>query len=143
MRFTKIRLYEPRSVTTTLGGYAGPTIRLGQGMSFRVGGFASRSTSHDEVQPIDSGVLILTTKRLVFVGPQRNASIDLTKIVAVQPYGDAIRVATTGRQKPQYYVGLGPKCLNMNLTVNGRSYHEPISGPILHMIIEALAQRLR
>lgn len=134
-----IQLLEPRSVRTSYGGYTGPTIRIAKGLSWRVGAFASRSTSHEEIQTIDSGVLTLTTKRLVFLGSKRNATADLSKILAMEPYSDGICVVTSGRQRPQYFLGLGPQG-TVSIVVSGRDYHEPLSGPILESMIVALVR---
>ncbi len=59
----------------------GPTIRLARGLSFRLGASdstgVSESESFDELRQIDQGTLILTTKRLAFLGSLRTNSSSL------------------------------------------------------------------
>jgi hypothetical protein len=84
------RLYETRAVR--VGAGAGTSI---QGV--HVGGGASES--HDRVRLIDSGTLVLTTKRLVFDGGRENRTVQLTQILSVEMMADAIEVSTSRRSK--------------------------------------------
>lgn len=138
LRLENMRLLEPRSVRYSVGGYTGPTIRIAKGISWRVGAFGSRSTSRDEIQTIDSGVLTLTTKRLLFMGAKRSTPIELRKIVAMEAYGDGICIISATRQRPQYFVGLGSDSVVLTISVSGRTYHEPLNGVMLQYMIEAL-----
>ena len=130
-----ITLLEPRRVTT--GGYGGPTVRVAKGLYFRVGAF--RAQSHEEIKEVDRGLLVLTNKRLVFLGDKRTSSIDLRKIVAVEPYRDGISVASERRKHPQYFIGVDQ--MELNVTVGERSYVEPLTGLILMYLIEGLAKK--
>jgi len=137
-RVENMRLLEPRSVRYSVGGHAGTSIHIAKGLSWRVGAFGARSTSQDEIQTVDSGVLTLTTRRLVFLGAKRSATLELRKIVAMEPYSDGICVVTGTRQRPQYFVGLGPESIFVNITVENRTYREPLNGPMVQCMIEAL-----
>lgn len=70
-----ITLKEPRAVRTSVGGYAGPTIRIAKGISFRLGSGTSRSVSHDEITSIDKGTLTITNKRLIFTGSMKTLKL--------------------------------------------------------------------
>lgn len=131
-----LSLMEPRRVTT--GGYGGPSMRVAKGLYFRVGAF--RAQSHEEIKEIDNGLLALTNKRLVFLGDKRNANIDLKKIVAVEPYKDGIAVVTERRKRPQYFIGVDQD--EITVTVEGRSYREPLTGLILMYLIDGLVKKL-
>ena len=61
-------LHEPRAVTR--GAYGGPSVHVAKGLTLRVGGFQAQS--HDELKEIDTGTLVLTTKRLCFAGRLRS-----------------------------------------------------------------------
>jgi len=66
-----VSFLEARSVRQTIGGYGGPTFRVAKGVSFRLGGVSARSVSHDEIKKIDQGTLVLTNKRLIFLGDKK------------------------------------------------------------------------
>jgi transcription elongation factor Elf1 len=98
-------LLEPHSVRTYTGGTRGVSVPIPglKGVRYRVGGLKGTSESHEELRKIDSGVLLLTNKKLVFSGNNRVKTIKLEKIVQVFPYKDAIKIAIDGRRKPSYF----------------------------------------
>jgi hypothetical protein len=127
-----ISLHEPRSVTR--GAYGGPSIRVAKGVSIRVGGFQAQS--HEELKEIDSGTLVLTTKRLCFSGALRSLEIDLRKLISVDPYSNAVAIRRSGKEKTEFFFGLERH--TYSFTVQGRRYTEPMSGLILKYAIEGL-----
>jgi DNA-directed RNA polymerase subunit M/transcription elongation factor TFIIS len=137
---SNIDLWEPRAVRQTRGAYGGPTFRIAKGVSFRVGSFAARSESHEELRTIDQGMLTLTNKRLVFTGTKRTTNIDLRKIVAIEPYSDGIASQRENKQKTEYFIGTNKT--NLNVTSNGRNYTIPISGVVLKCLIEGLIKQI-
>src|SRR5262245_37511824 len=64
------------------------------------------SDSHQRLKQIDQGTLTLTTKRLIFDGSGENRSVQLTQVMSVGPWADAIEVSTERRAKSQIYSGL-------------------------------------
>jgi hypothetical protein len=99
----KSNLYEPRAVREFHGGSRGVSMRVAKGVSVRVGNFKGQSESHDELRMIDSGVLIITNKRLIFVGPNRGSNIDLKKLLHFNVTQDGIMVNVETRQKSQLF----------------------------------------
>jgi hypothetical protein len=89
------RLAEERSI----GNYTGMSFRVARGMYYRTG----QSTGDTELRIIDTGKLVLTTKRLVFVGSKRTASTELRKLVNVDHYADAITIHKDGKAKAETY----------------------------------------
>ena len=136
----EVALYEPRVVTTSFGGFAGPSFRVGKGMSIRSGMFASRSQSHEEVQLIDQGLLVVTSKRMVFMGRKHNNTMDLTKIISIEPYPTGIALRRDGKQKTEYYYGLDH--VTMTLKINNREYEELLTGPLLLCMIQGLLNKM-
>ena len=80
----KARWYEMRKVRSALG-YAGLTgsIRIAKGLSFRYGSLRYTTPSVDQLQQIDDGELVLTNKRLFFLGSTANRSIPWKQVLAV------------------------------------------------------------
>ena len=98
-------LLEPHSVRVYTGGTRGVSIPVPglKGVRYRVGGLKGTSESHEELRKIDSGILLLTNKRLVFSGSNSVKTIKLEKIVQVFPYKDSVKIAIENRKKPLYF----------------------------------------
>jgi hypothetical protein len=101
--FPNVALYEPRAVRYSRGYYGGPTIRIARGLSFRLGASAGRSESVEEEQQLDVGRLVVTTKRLAFIGSMRTNSVDLNDLIAIDLYEDGIRVHREHKQRAETY----------------------------------------
>lgn len=128
-----ISFMESRSVRQTIGGYGGPSFRVAKGVSFRFGGVSARSVSHEELKKIDRGSLVLTNKRLAFLGSMRTINIDLRKIVAIEPYKDGIGSQRENKQKTEYFTGTQNTVLNF--TKNGRNVSIPLNGVVLRAAV--------
>lgn len=128
-----ISLLEPRSVRNYSGAYGGPTIHVAKGVSFRLGGVSGHSESHEEIKPIDKGTLVLTNKRLIFIGTKRTTNIDLRKIVAIKPYKDGIESQRSNKQKSEYFVGTNKS--HLTFTIDDRHTNIPINGVVLKAAI--------
>jgi hypothetical protein len=72
--------------------FAGPSISIPiiKGVRYRIASydFARR----EAITPLSSGILYITSKRLLFAGESRNTSINLSRIVNLQIYKGALEV---------------------------------------------------
>ena len=127
-----IILREPRSVSN--GVYGGPSIHIAKGVTIRTGAFQAQS--HEELEDIDQGTLVLTNKRLVFAGSKRSVETVLAKLISVDAYSDAVAIRREGKEKTEFYLGLDHGFYEF--TVDGRSYREQFSGLMLKYMIEGL-----
>lgn len=125
---------EPRSVRETSGRYGGPSIRIAKGMTWRMGGFKSSSESHEELRNIDTGTLTITNKRLVFSGAVKNITVDLKKLVSLEPYEDGISISKEGKASPAYFTNIDKQ--KVAFSVDGRNYEIPLNGLMLKILIE-------
>jgi hypothetical protein len=128
-------LMEPRAVRRYQAGSRGVSIRVMKGLSFRVGGYAGQSESHEELRSIDVGTLVLTNERLLFVGSKRTTNIRLADLVTVEAYADALRISRQGKAKPEFYA----LDLNQRL-VSGSGAGLPIHHAMIKVAIEAASQ---
>ena len=88
---------------------------------------------------INQGSLILTNKRLIFIGSKRTTNIDLRKILAIEAYKDGIESQRENKQKTEYFTGTDK--LSITFTINGRQTTIPILGVVLKAAIQgAIAQ---
>jgi hypothetical protein len=108
-----IQLMEPRAVRysqrQSQGSYGGSSIRIMKGFSIRTGGYGGRSQSQsesvDELRFIDHGTLVLTTKRLVFLGAKRTSNVKLQDIISVEStYQDGFELHREHKDKVEIYV---------------------------------------
>ena len=129
--FPDVNLMELRAVRYSRGAYGGPTIRPSKGLSFRLGGAAGRSESVDELRAIDFGTLVLTSKRLAFLGSMHTNSVDLCDLISLQPYSDGIALHRERKQKAETYV------LTRPLTIaDGGGRGLPVFGTMMKAAIE-------
>lgn len=94
-------MQEPRAVRVSRGGYGGTSIRIAKGITLHTGGTRGRSESHDEIRNIDNGKLLITNKRIMFLGSNRTTNIDINKIVSIEDYLDGIKIQRSNKQKPE------------------------------------------
>lgn len=101
--FTHADLYEKRTVARRIR-YGGPTarIRIMKGIYYSAGDIGVQKVTEDITQKQDTGKLILTSKRLLFMGNRKNTVIRLNKIVDLTPYSNGIEVAKETGRNPIY-----------------------------------------
>ena len=135
-----ISLLEPRTVRS--GIYGGPSFRIARGMYVRLGAF--RSESHEEIQQVDKGTLVLTNKRLVFLGSKRTLEIDLRKILSMEPYSDALGVRISGKTRTIYFSGMDKTKFTLTFTDQWgtRTYEEPFTGLVLMCAIKGMIKQI-
>lgn len=88
-----VDLYENRKVAAGVK-YAGPTYRLkiAKGFYYRLGNINTQRVSKDVMTLIDSGVLHVTNKRIIFNGSKQNKTIRYNQIVDLHPYSDGVEI---------------------------------------------------
>jgi hypothetical protein len=99
-----VNLLEPRAIRRSRNYYGGPTIRLAKGLSLRLGAGVSESESSDDLRNIDRGTLVLTTKRLAFMGSLRTTDINLKDIVGMKAYTDGIQLHRERKERSETYM---------------------------------------
>ena len=129
-----ISLMEPRSVRQYQAGNRGVSLRVAKGVSIRFGNTRGISESHEELKVIDSGSLVVTNKRIVFIGTKRTTNIDMKKIISMEPFTDAVGVSRQGKQKREYFL-IDQNLFDMTLKVEDRMHQVPFSGQILMTIM--------
>jgi hypothetical protein len=104
-QISKVEFFEDRAVRQWVGGSTGMSFRVAKGVYMRVGQHQGHAESHDEKRLIDTGILTITSKRLIFRGSGRINEIPLSKIISLEGYRDGIVIAKSGKQKAEYYRG--------------------------------------
>jgi hypothetical protein len=98
-----VNLLEPRTVRRSRSAYGGPTVRVMKGVSFRFGSGTSQSESFDELRHIDHGTLVITNKRVAFLGQVRTTITALGDLIGVHAFVDGIKVHRERKQRAEHY----------------------------------------
>ena len=109
--------HELRTVTKRIN-YAGPSarIKIMKGLSYRVGSVSVERITSEHLQHLDSGILYVTNKRIIFTGQKKNANIKLDKILSVTPYSNGIEVVKDAGRSPVFLVPYNADILSMTLS---------------------------
>jgi hypothetical protein len=97
-------LRETRAVRQTFGSFG--SVRIARGVS--IGTSAARSESRQEWRTLDQGQLVLTNKRLIYLGGREKRSVSIDKITAIETYTDAIEITSDSRQKSMIFFVKNP-----------------------------------
>lgn len=100
-------LYETRAVRHYQSGFTG--FRVAKGIY--IGGSRGRSTSSQEWSKVDSGMLTITNKRLIFDGGSADRSVALGKILSADSSIDGVEVSVENRQKSMVFAAANPMIL--------------------------------
>lgn len=103
--FQDVAYLEEQTKTHYQGGSQGVSIRVAQGVYYRVGGFKAERVQTAETVHVDTGLLGVTNKHIYFAGSAASFRINFNKIVSFQPFSDVIGVHRDARSaKPQTFV---------------------------------------
>ena len=96
---TAVRWAEMR-IKTARVSYSGPaaSMRIVKGVRWRVGTVTANRMTEEQLTVVDSGVLYVTNKRVVFRGGMKNVAIQLNSLLGIQVYRNGIQFEkATGR----------------------------------------------
>ncbi len=98
---TSCEWYEQKTVTQRFN-YSGPTLRLKivKGVYWRAGSLKPQVISKDVWQPIDSGQLFVTNKRLIFMGSKGNKMIRINRILDYQIFTNGAEIRKDRGKNP-------------------------------------------
>lgn len=78
------------------GGSQGVSFRIMKGVTYRVGSYRGHIVADKAVLPVSSGVLIVTSKRVIFGGDTKSFTLGLGKLLELNLYADGIRLTDDG-----------------------------------------------
>ena len=118
-----IEYCEERQKRVSSGG-GSYSFRITKGVWFHTGKLSSPQYT-SVIQGLDTGMLIVTSLRFVFVGNKKNIDQPLTKITSITPFRDGIGIARSNKQKTEYFKG---------------DYHWPVISSIFIGLIKKVNQ---
>ncbi len=102
------KMYEERVRRKYRSGHSGASVRVAKGVYWHVGGSRGSSEPVLEMSEIDAGDLTITSRRIVFTGQRRTTTLDLRKLVRIEPHKDAVQVYVENRQKAPAFIVRDP-----------------------------------
>ncbi|BAV94985.1 hypothetical protein [Ichthyobacterium seriolicida] len=96
------------------GNTRGFSIRLTKGVSYNFGQF--EGGVEQKVTQLDSGILTLTSKRLIFSGRAESIEYSLSKIISLNPLDNGIMINRTGKTKTEYFLNTTNLSVNIKIT---------------------------
>src|SRR5215210_1117304 len=80
-------------------GSAGVSFPIAKGVRFHTGGFRGRSVVvGSEIQLVDTGLLAVTSSRVVFLGSRKTMEIPFTKLLGMDVFSEGARFHASNRQ---------------------------------------------
>ncbi len=100
--------YEQKTGKKRVGKSNGVSVRVCKGVYYRVGASKGYSIDYQYQDPLGYGLLVVTSKNLVFVGT-KSIKIPLGKIISYTPYQDGIEIVKDAATPKVYsFVGYDP-----------------------------------
>lgn len=101
IQINNVGWHELRVVTQRVGytGYSS-SIKIAKGFYLRTGSYRPRSYKTEQMKLIDTGILYLTNKRIIFAGRLKNSNIRLEKIIGFSPYSDGVEIQKDTGKSP-------------------------------------------
>jgi hypothetical protein len=96
---TSAALMKEVTIRQFQGGSSGVSFRIAKGVRYHVGGFKGQSVViGTELQVQDSGVLSVSSSRVVFLGEKKMMEFLYAKLVGLEVFNDGVRLQVSNRQ---------------------------------------------
>jgi len=103
LKLDNIDLLEYKNIKTK-GMYQGISLRVIDGLSYRVGEFSAKQK--EALINIDLGELIFTSERLIFLGNKESLEISLKKLLSINIAEEMLEIHQRRRSKVIFFDGL-------------------------------------
>ena len=126
-------LLEPRSVRVREGKRYSSSMRIVRGYSTGSGRYTSTTESRDQLKTMDRGTLVVTDQRIAFMGALKTISIDVKKIMGVDPHPDGVALHCRDKEKVESFKI--PDGLKLTYHEDQQEVSVPFIGAFLERII--------
>jgi hypothetical protein len=101
---TFAELLKRQAVREWQSGSAGISFRIAKGVRFSTSQTRGRMvTVGSTLVPSDSGPIVVTSRRVVFLGDERTIEVPLSKLISLDVFDDGIRIHSSGRAAPPLF----------------------------------------
>ena len=109
------------------------SFKLSKGVTVKSGAKKTTRAPLKKLKEIDTGTLVITNKRVVFVGIKKTVSIDLRKIFSINIFKDGISIQRENKKRIEYFTGTDQK--EMTFEIEGREQTFTLEGNIVRAMI--------
>ncbi len=93
-----------------VAGHRGVSIKIAPGVRYYAGGSRGRTeTVGSHWETFDSGVLSITSIRVVYRGTRKTVECKYAKMVGIRVFADALEISVSNRQTPSMFTLEGPE----------------------------------
>ena len=105
--FSNVGCYEPREKKIFVGASQGLSIKIANGVYYKVGAFKGEPIITSEMKMVSYGQVYVTNKNIFFHSLEKSIKVPYSKVVAYTPFEDAIGIQRDGSSlKPIYLKGV-------------------------------------
>ena len=116
------------------------SFKLSKGVTVKSGAKKTTSAPLKKLKEIDTGTLVITNKRVIFVGIKKTVSIDLRKIFSINIFKDGISIQRENKKRIEYFTGTDQHTLTF--VIEGREQTFTLEGNIVRAMILGLIAKL-
>jgi hypothetical protein len=93
-----VLLSEQKTTSSYVGAYSGASIRIANGLYYRLGGMQGHKVQNTSLQEVDYGGFLMTTRSIYFGGTEKgiNFRLPYSSIIRFQPYSDGVGICKNG-----------------------------------------------
>ncbi len=102
-----------------------PSVKIMKGTYYRAGTMDVQDIPLAQLQNIDSGQVILTNKRIHFVGKQKKFDLPLNKIQSISPFHDGVEIENEDGENPVFHLAKNADLFAMTLTRVLKDFQNP------------------
>lgn len=92
---------QERTTKSYVGGYSGVSMRVANGLYYRLGGMRGHAVESTSLQDVDYGDFLMTTRAIYFGGTEKGTNFRLpyNQIIRFQSYSDAVGICRNGARE--------------------------------------------
>lgn len=115
--FGNVKYRTFKTVTRSVGGSQGISVRIARGMYYRTGAFESRRVHFSE-DVIDTGIVVATNRHIYFAGGAKRFRVPYDKIICFEPFADGIGIQRDAETAKPEFFATGDGWFTYNLLTN-------------------------
>jgi len=92
---------QERTTKSYVGGYSGVSMRVANGLYYRLGGMRGHAVESTSLQEVDYGDFLMTTRAIYFGGTEKGTNFRLSynQVIRFQPCSDAVGICRNGARE--------------------------------------------
>lgn len=109
------------------------SFKISKGVALKSSVKGATNAPQNKLKQIDSGTLVITNRRVIFVGSTKTVNIDLLKVLSINVFKEGVSIVRENKKKVEYFTGTDQSTINF--TINGRERSLKMEGDVIRAII--------